>query len=115
MRHEKINVILTIILLPTIAFATGPFQSSLIIPPAKKCFTCFTGLIIPMLNWPHPFNLAGGELEASETVDLKVNYQNGKYYVIWSDDADWQNKVMMNVNDDVKSVIVTPIKSSMKK
>jgi TolB-like protein len=48
-------------------------------------------------------------------VDLRVNYQNGKYYVVWSDDGDWQNKVMMNVNDGVKSVIVTPIKSSMKK
>jgi len=35
--------------------------------------------------------------------------------VVWSDNGDWQNQVMMNVNDDVKSVIVTPIKSRMKK
>ncbi|MCK4988143.1 MAG: hypothetical protein KAS40_21560, partial [Desulfobacterales bacterium] len=81
---------------------------------SKKMFYLFYW-IDHTYDWPHPFNLAGGELQASETVDLRVNYQNGKYYVIWSDDGDWQNKVVMNVNDGVKSVIVTPIKSSMKK
>jgi hypothetical protein len=66
-------------------------------------------------DWPHPFNLAGGELKASETIDLKSTYRNGKYYVVWSDKENWQNKVLMNVNNDVKSVIVTPIKSRMRK
>jgi hypothetical protein len=85
------------------------FQSSLTITPAKKCFTCHT------YDWPHPFNLAGGELKSSESIDLRSDYRNGKYFVVWSNNGDWQNKVMLNVNDDVKSVIVTPIKSSMTK
>jgi hypothetical protein len=34
--------------------------------------------------------------------------------VVWHDDAGWKNKVMMDVKDDIKSVTVTPIKSSMK-
>ena len=53
------------------------------------------------------------ELKASEIVDLKVSLHTGRYYVIWSDDGDWQNKVMMDIKDDIKSVTVTPIKSSM--
>ena len=109
---KKLIVILTIILLPSIAFATFSIQFDN--TTGKKMFYLLYW-IDHTYEWPQPFNLAGGELEASETVDLKANYQNGKYYVIWSDDADWQNKVLMNVNDDVKSVIVTPIKSRMKK
>ncbi len=109
---KKLIIILAIVLLPSIAFATFSIQFDN--TTSKKMFYLLYW-IDHTYDWPHPFNLAGGELEASETVDLKVNYQNGKYYVIWSDDGDWQNKVMMNVNDRVKSVIVTPIKSSMKK
>ena len=109
---KKLPIIVAIILLPSIAFATFSIQFDN--TTNKKMFYLLYW-IDHTYDWPQPFNLAGGELEASETVDLKANYQNGKYYVIWSDDADWQNKVLMNVNDDVKSVIVTPIKSSMKK
>ncbi len=109
---KKLIIILAIILLPSIAFATFSIQFD---NTTGKKMVYLLYWIDHTYDWPHPFNLAGGELEASETVDLKVNYQNGKYYVIWSDNGDWQNKVMMNVNDGVKSVIVTPIKSSMKK
>ena len=109
---KKLIIILAIILLPSIAFATFSIQFDN--TTGKKMFYLLYW-IDHTYDWPHPFNLAGGELQASETVDLRVNYQNGKYYVIWSDDGDWHNKVTMNVNDGVKSVIVTPIKSSMKK
>ena len=109
---KKIFVIIANILMPAIGFAN--FTIQLENNTAKKMFYLLYW-IDHSYDWPHPFNLAGGELKASETIDLKSNYVKGNYYVVWSDDEDWQNKVMINVNDDVKSVHVTPIKSNMKK
>jgi hypothetical protein len=109
---KKIIAIIAIILMPAIAFAN--FSIQLDNNTGKKMFYLLYW-IDHTYDWPYPFNLAGGELKASETIDLKSSYLTGKYFVIWSDDGDWQNKVIMNVNDDVKAVIVTPIKTSMKK
>jgi len=108
---KKVIVVLAIILLPAIVFASFSIQFE---NNTSKKMVYLLYWIDHTYVWPHPFNLAGGELEASETYDLKVNYQSGKYYVIWSDDGDWQNKVTMNVGDDVTSVTVTPIKSIQK-
>ena len=109
---KKILVIIAIILMPTITFAN--FSIQLDNNTGKKMFYLLYW-VDHIYDWPHPFNLAGGELKASEAIDLRSNYRNGKYYVVWSDNGDWENKVMMDVKDDIKSVIVTPIKSSMKK
>lgn len=109
---KRLIVILSIILIPTIVFAN--FSIKLDNNTAKKMFYLLYW-VDHTYDWPQPFNLAGGELQAKESIDLRSNYQNGKYFVVWSDNGDWQNKVMLNVNDDVKSVIVTPIKSRMKK
>ena len=109
---KKILVIIAIILIPAIAFAN--FSIQLDNNTGKKMLYMLYW-VDHTYDWPYPFHLAGGELKASESIDLKSSYQNGKYFVVWSDNGDWQNKVMMNVNEDVKSVIVTPIKSSMTK
>ncbi len=109
---KKIVLMLVIILLPAIASANFSIRFDNTTP--KKMFYVLYW-IDHNFDWPHPLNLAGGELKASETVDLKMRLQKGKYYVIWSDRGDWQNKVTMKVNDDVKSVTVTPIKSRLKK
>jgi hypothetical protein len=109
---KKLIFILAIILLPSLAFATFSIQLD---NDTGKKMVYMLYWIDHHYDWPHPFNMAGGELQARQTLDLKSNLQTGKYYVIWSNKGGWQNKVMLNVNDAVKSVIVTPIKSSMKK
>ena len=109
---KKLIIILIIVLLPATAFAS--FSLKLDNNTAKK-MVYMLYWVDHNYDWPHPINLAGGELPARETVDLKENLQTGKYYVIWSNKEGWQNKIMMNASDAVKSVIVTPIKSSMKK
>lgn len=109
---KKILVMIALILMPAIAFAH--FSIQLDNNTGKKMFYLLYW-VDHTYDWPHPFNLAGGELQASESIDLRSDYQNGKYFVVWSDNGEWQNKVMLNVNDDVKSVIVTPIKGRMKK
>ena len=108
---KKLLLVLVIILVPAIAFAN--FSIKFDNTTDKKMFYLLYW-IDHTYDWPHPFNLAGGELKASETVDLNVSLTNGQYYVVWHDDAGWKNKVMMDVKDDIKSVTVTPIKSSMK-
>ena len=109
---KKLIFVLVIILLPAIAFAN--FSIKFDNTTTKKMFYLLYW-IDHTYDWPHPFNLAGGELKASETVDLKVSLTNGQYYVVWHDDEGWKNKVDMDVKDDIKSVTVTPIKSRMKK
>jgi hypothetical protein len=109
---KKLPIIVAIILLPSIAFATFSIQFDN--TTNKKMFYLLYW-IDHTYDWPHPFNLAGGELGAQEKIDLAVSYKNGRYFVIWSDQGDWQNKVMMNVNPGVSSVKVTPLKSNMQK
>jgi hypothetical protein len=109
---KKLIFVLVIILLPAIAFAN--FSIKFDNTTTKKMFYLLYW-IDHTYDWPHPFNLAGGELKASETVDLNVSLTNGQYYVVWHDDAGWKNKVLMDVKDNIKSVTVTPIKSSMQR
>ena len=109
---KKLILILAIVLLPSIALAN--FSLKLDNNTGKK-MVYMLYWIDHHYDWPHPFNMAGGELQARQTVDLRENLQTGKYCVIWSNKEGWQNKVMLNVNDAVKSVTVTPIKSSLTK
>jgi len=109
---KKLIVITAILLLPAIAFAAFSLRFD---NTTGKKMVYMLYWIDHTFDWPYPFNLAGGELEASKTVDFTESLPSGKYYVLWSDKGQWQNKVVMNVGDDVKSVVVTPIKSSMKK
>ena len=109
---KKLLLVLVVILLPAIAFAN--FSIKFDNTTTKKMFYLLYW-IDHTYDWPYPFNLAGGELKASETVNLNVSLSNGQYYVVWHDDGGWKNKVMMDVKEDIKSVTVTPIKSSMQK
>ncbi len=109
---KKLILVMIIILLPAIAFAN--FSIKFDNTTSKKLYYLLYW-IDHTYGWPHPFNLAGGELKAAATVDLNVDLTNGQYYVVWHDDGDWKNRVVMDVKDEIKSVTVTPIKSSMQK
>ena len=109
---KKLLIITAIVLLPSIALATFSIQFD---NTSDKKMIYALYWIDHTYDWPHPFNLAGGELDAREKIDLEVSYKNGRYFVIWSDKGDWQNKVMMNVNPGVTSVKVTPLISNMQK
>jgi hypothetical protein len=109
---KKSVIITAIVLLPSIALATFSIQFDN--TSDKKLFYSLYW-IDHTYDWSGPLNMAGGELGAQEKIDLKVRPQNGKYYVVWSDRGEWQNKVMLNVNDGITSVKVTPLKSSMQK
>jgi hypothetical protein len=109
---KKLLIITAIILLPSVAFASFFIQFDN--TTHKKMFYLLYW-VDHTHDWPYPFNLAGGELDAQETIDLNVRYKNGQYFVIWSDGGQWQNRVMMNVNAGITSVKVTPVESKMQK
>jgi hypothetical protein len=109
---KKLLILTAIILLPSVAFATFSIQFDN--TTDKKVFYALYW-VDHNYDWPYPFNLAGGELDAKETIDLNVRYKKGRYFVIWSDKHQWQNKVIMNVNAEITSVKVTPEASKMQK
>lgn len=103
---KKLIIILAIVLLPCLSLAS--FSIQLENTTNKKMFYMLYW-VDHNYNWPHPFNLAGGELEASEAIGLDPGYKNGQYFVIWYDENNWENTVNMNVGSGVTSVKVTPI------
>ena len=109
---KKFLIVSAIILLPSVAFATFSIQFDN--TTDRKMFYALYW-VDHTYDWPYPFNLAGGELDAKETIDLNVRYKNGRYFVIWSDRDQMKNKVMMNVNAGITSVKVTPEASKMQK
>lgn len=109
---KKLLIVTAILLLPSVAFATFLIQFDN--TTDKKVFYALYW-VDHTYDWPYPFNLAGGELDARETIDLDVSYENGQYFVIWSDQGRWQNKMLMNVHDGITSVKVTPKAFKMQK
>jgi uncharacterized protein YciU (UPF0263 family) len=109
---KKLLMVTAIILLPSVAFAAFSIQFDN--TTNKKVFYALYW-VDHTYDWPYPFNLAGGELDPKEIIDLNVRYKGGQYFVIWSDQGQWQNKVMMNVNTGITSVKVTPVGSKMQK
>jgi hypothetical protein len=109
---KKLAIIVAIILLPSIALATFSIQFD---NTTDKKMVYLFYWIDHTYDWPYPCNLAGGELDAQEKIDLKVRYKNGRYFVIWRDRGEWQNTVMLNVNAGITSVKVTPVNSEMQK
>jgi len=103
---KKLFLILTIVLLPSLALASFSIQFDN--TTDKKMFYLLYW-VDHNYDWPYPFNLAGGELKASETIGLKQNYPNGQYVVIWCDEGNWQNTLKINVGAGSTSVKVTPI------
>lgn len=104
---KKLILILAIVLLPALAFAgfSIKFENTF----NKKVFYFLYWIDHPY-NWPAPANMAGGELEALETVKLDSQYQNGRYHVIWRDEAEWQNQMTFSFKKDTGQITVNPEK-----
>ena len=104
---KKLLLILTIILLPSMAFANFSvmFENTF----NKKMYYVLYWIDHPY-DWPGPANVAGGELGALKSVDLNANYSHGKYYVIWRDTGEWRNEMLIVIEEDVTLVTVTPKK-----
>jgi hypothetical protein len=104
---KKLIVILTIVLLPSLSFAS--FTVRLENNFERKMYYFLYWIDHPY-GWRTPANMAGGELEASESTQLGANYESGKYRVIWKDKDQWQNEMLISVKKDVTAIIIRPEK-----
>ena len=102
---KKIIIILVIVLGPSVVLAN--FSIKLENTFNKKMFYSIYWIDHPY-NWPGPANMAGGELKALESVEIPINYENGRYYVIWRDQGQWKNKIPFNVESDIRQITVNP-------
>ena len=66
-----------------------------------------------LFNWvSHPYkyfksiNMAGGELDPGETIQLKDKYKCGTYYVLWSDEDANHIHAFTQIEDGV--LVLTP-------
>lgn len=55
-----------------------------------------------------PANMAAGELDALQSRDLSNKYVNGKYYVIWRDRDDLMHEMMLDIEEGITQITVTP-------
>ena len=104
---KKIILIMVIVLLPSITFANSFIKLENTFD--KKMYYMLYWIDHPY-SWKGPANMAGGELNALESVQIPVNYENGKYYVTWRDDGEWRNKLRFNIAADLNQITVHPEK-----
>ena len=104
---KRMILILVIVLVPTIAFAS--FSIKLENTFEKKMYYMLYWIDHPY-SWNGPANMAGGELKALESVEIPINYEKGKYYVIWRDAGEWRNKLRFNIVTDLNQITVNPEK-----
>ena len=71
----------------------------------KKIYYTFYWIDHPY-DWLYPTNMAGGEIEANASYDLKVKWLAGKYYVVWRDGGDWRNEFIIIVSKKICKVVI---------
>lgn len=108
---KKFLIILTIVLLPAVAFANFSIQFE----------NTSSEKMIYSLYWiDHPFkslrpaNMAAGELKALESRRLTYHYASGQYYIVWRDDKEVRHEMSIYIQDDVTHITVTPLTWSSK-
>lgn len=104
---KKMAIILCFLLVPSAAVAEFSIRLE----------NTFDRKMTYMLYWidnpfelKKPFNMAGGELAALESREIRP-FSAGRYLVTWHGDGNRTNHVNMQVDEDVTSVTVTPEKA----
>jgi hypothetical protein len=102
---KKIILIVVIVLVPSFVFAS--FSIKLENTFDKKMYYMLYWIDHPY-KWSGPANMAGGELNSLESVEITVKFDNGQYCVIWRDTGEWRNKLRFNVETDLTQLTVNP-------
>jgi len=105
MKKQLIITVLIILLMP--ALATANFAIKFENTSDQKMVYNFYWLDHPFKS-VHPANLAAGELGAQQSRDLSNHYENGKYFVIWSDRDDIIHEMLLDIKEDITQITVTP-------
>ena len=104
---KKVVIVFIILLIPAMALAN--FSIKLENTFDKKMYYLLYWIDHPY-DWRGDANMAGGELEGMASVEIPIQYNSGKYYVIWRDTGQWKNKVQFDVESDVSHITISPEK-----
>ena len=109
---KKFLIILVILLVPTLVSANFgiKFENT----SGQKMVYIFYWLDHPFKS-VYPANMAAGELESLQSRNLSNRYVNGKYYVIWRDSNETIHEMMMNIEEGITQITVTPTDWSFEK
>ena len=94
---KKILIIIAVVLLPGLALAN--FSITFENTSDNKMVYIFYWLDHPFKSL-RPANMAAGELSS--------HYKSGKYCVIWRDNDEQMNEMLIDIQDDVTRITVTP-------
>ena len=105
---KKLLLILILIFLPTTALAdfSVKFENT----SDEKMYYLFYWVDHPF-DQAMPVHMAGGELEALESIDIGINFKPGKYYVIWRDQGSLEYVIPVNLDDMTRTITITPEKA----
>ena len=104
---KKIIVILAIVLLPSLSFASFTVRLE---NNFDRKMLYFLYWIDHPYGWRTPAHMAGGEMEASESTCLGASFKPGKYRIVWKDKNQWKNEMLMHIKEDVTLITVRPEK-----
>jgi hypothetical protein len=104
-KGQIIILVVLVILMPSITMAS--FSIKLENTFDKKMYYMVYWIDHPF-TWSGPANMAGGELKALESVEIPINYDSGKYYVIWRDKAEWRNKLRFDIVKKRNKITINP-------
>ena len=104
---KRVVIIMLLLFVPSIVLAD--FSIKLENTFDKKMYYLLYWVDHPY-NWHGPANMAGGEIEGLQSVEISTHFGSGKYYMIWRDTQQWQNKIQFNVESDVSHITISPEK-----
>ena len=102
---KKLLIILVILLMP--ALVSANFGIKFENTSSQKMVYIFYWLDHPFESM-HPANMAAGELGALQSRNLSNRYVNGRYYVIWRDSNESIHEMMMDIEEGITEITVTP-------
>ena len=102
---KKIMIIIAVVLMPALALAN--FSITFENTSDNKMVYIFYWLDHPFKSL-RPANMAAGELQAYKSRGLSSQYKSGKYCVIWRDKDEQMHEMLLDIQDDVTRITVTP-------
>jgi len=106
-KMKKIIVVLAIVLLPSLSWASFTVRLE---NNFDRKMLYFLYWIDHPYGWRTPANMAGGELEASESTRLGASFMPGKYRIVWKDKDQWRNEMLIYIKKDVTLITIRPEK-----
>jgi hypothetical protein len=104
---KKLLIATTLVALLVPAMASANFGIKFENTSNQKMVYIFYWLDHPFDSM-QPANMAAGELDALQSRDLSNKYVNGKYYVIWRDRDDSMHEMMLDIEEGITQITVTP-------